>query len=120
MLISREAIAPVALPEEHVEVPEIGGTVLVRGMDMPRLGRFEAARRRYVQPQGDETAEEAAERAVLELIPLALHLCVLAADGQPVYSPAEWAAFSVRHGKRVGELWQVVERLAGLDDPKNA
>jgi hypothetical protein len=120
MVISRNAIARVALPEEQVEVPEIGGTVLVRGMDMPRLGRFEAARRRYVQPEDGETEQEAVERAVLELIPLALHLCVLADDGQPVYSPAEWAAFAVRHGDRVAELWRVVERLAGLDAPKNA
>lgn len=120
MLISRESIAPVVLPEEEVEVPEIGGTVLVRGMDMPRLGRFDAARRRYVQPQDGETEQDAAERAALELIPLALHLCVLAADGAPVYSPAEWAAFAVRHGERVAYLWRVVERLAGLDAPKNA
>jgi len=50
---------------------------------------------------------------------VALHLCVLAVDLEPVYSPAEWAAFAVRHGQRVGELWQVVERLNGLGDPKN-
>lgn len=120
MLIRREAIQPVVLPEERVDVPEIGGTVLVRGMDMPRLGRFDAARRRYMQPQDGESAEDAAERAALELIPLALHLCVLAEDGEPVYSPAEWAAFAVRQGARVAELWRVVERLTGLDDPKNA
>ncbi len=120
MLVNREDITPVKLPEEVVPVPEVGGSVLVRGMDMPRLARFDAARREYVQPQGDETPEQAIERATLELIPLALHLCVLAADGQPVYSPAEWAAFAVRHGGRVVELWRVVERLAGLGDQKNA
>jgi hypothetical protein len=119
MLISREAIAPVKRPEEPVDVPEIGGTVLVRGMDMPRAMRFEAARRRFVQPQDGESEADAAERAAAELLPVALHLCVLAVDLEPVYSPAEWAAFAVRHGQRVGELWQVVERLNGLGDPKN-
>ena len=119
MLISREAIAPVVLPEEQVDVPEIGGTVLVRGMDMPRAQRFESARRRFVQPQDEETPEDAAERAAAELLPMALHLCVLAADGEPVYTPAQWAAFAVRHGQRTGELWQMVERLNGLGDTNN-
>jgi len=119
MLVSREAIPTVVLPEEVVQVPEIG-EVLVRGMDMPRLMRFEAARRRFVQPEPGETDQDAAERAASELIPVALHLCVLAADGQPVYSPAEWAAFAVPHAERVAELWQVVERLAGLGDQKKA
>lgn len=119
MLVNRDDIKPVKLPEEVVPVPEVGGDVLVRGMDMPRLARFDSARREYVQPQEGETPEQAIERATLELIPLALHLCVLASDGRPVYSPAEWAAFAVHHGARVAELWRVVERLAGLGEQKN-
>ena len=118
MLVAREAIPAVALPEEVVPVPELGAEVLVRGMDMPRLMRFEAARRRLMEPEPGESEQDAAARAASELIPVALHLCVLAADGQPVYSPAEWAAFAVPHGERVVELWRVVERLAGLGDQK--
>jgi hypothetical protein len=120
MLVGRESIAPVSLPEEIIDVPEIGGSVLVRGMDMPRLMRFEAARRRFVQPEPGETERDAAERAASELIPVGLHLCVLAGDGQPVYSPAQWAAFAVPHGERAADLWQAVERLSGLGDQKKA
>lgn len=120
MLISREAITPLVLPEEQLEVPEVGGTVLVRGMDMPRLARFDAQRRRYLEAQPGETEEEAAQRAALEVLPLVLHLCVLAADEQPVYSPAAWAVFLQRHQDAGLKLADAALRLTGLDAPKNA
>jgi|694.fasta_scaffold21319_4 hypothetical protein len=119
MLISREAIAPVVLPEEQVDVPEIGGTVLVRGMDMPRLARFDATRRRYSEAQPGEAEEDAAQRAALEVLPLVLHLCVLAADEQPVYSAAQWAAFVQLHQEAGLRLADCALRLTGLDAPKN-
>lgn len=120
MTLERGQITPVVLPQEEVEAPEIGGTVLVEGMDMPRLQRFAAARRRALVPLDGESEDDAAERASGELLPLALAMCVLAADGQPVYTAAQWAAFGPRYPQRLLALWQAVMRLSGLADEKKA
>lgn len=113
MLISRESIRPQALPTEEHEVPELGGAVQVRGMDMAQMLAFTSARRRLAAPRGDETPAQANERASGELLAMLLGPCVLAADGLPVYSPAEWSAFGVRHPDRVLALWEVALRLSG-------
>jgi hypothetical protein len=113
MLLARENIRPQALPSEEHSVPELGGSVLVQGMDMAQLLAFTSARRRLTTPKGDETAAQAAERASGELLALLLHHCVLAADQQPVYSPAQWAAFGAAHPDAALRLWDVATRLSG-------
>lgn len=119
-LITRDAIAPSALPSEEHAAPEIGGDVLVRGMDLPAFQRFALAQRKAAEPQPGEAPEEAQARAVAEVMPLLLHLCVLAGDGQPVYSPAEWAAFARKHADRTVALLEAATRLSGLADEKKA
>lgn len=119
MVIARDAIAPMALPEQLVDVAAIGGQVLVRGMDLPRLARLDAARQRAQEPLPGETPEDTLHRASLEALPVVLHLCVLAADEQPVYSAAQWAVFLQRHQQAGIELANTALRLSGLDDPKN-
>lgn len=119
-LISREAIVQVALPEEETPLPEVGGSVLVQGMDLPRLQRFAAARRRALEPKAGETEADAQERAGTELLPLALELCVLAGDGLPVYSYAQWASFAARHPEQAMALFSQAMRLSGQGDEKKA
>lgn len=113
--IKRENIAPVALPTESVDVPAIGGVVLVRGMSLPQVLEFTAERRRASTPREGEGEAAAAERASGQLVPLLLSQCVVLDDGQPVYSAAEWAAFAVQHPQPTLELWQVAIRLSGQD-----
>ena len=119
-LVTREAITPVALPEEQVPLPEAGGDVLVQGMDLPRLQRFAAARRRALEPKAGEAEADAQERAGTELLPLALELCVLAGDGQPVYSYAQWASFAARHPAQAMALFSKAMELSGQGDEKKA
>lgn len=115
MAIRRENIKRVALPREEIDAPELGGSVIVQGMDMAQVLRFSSARRRLCAPMGDESPEQAAERASGELLAMALADCVLADDGLPVYSAAEWAAFGAQHPERVAALWDVSKRLSGQD-----
>jgi hypothetical protein len=119
-LIAREAVAPVALPREEHPAPEIGGDVLVQGMDLAQFQRFAAAQRKAAQPQAGESDDDARQRAVVEVLPLLLHLCVVAGDGLPVYSPAEWAAFARQHGDRTVLLAEAATRRSGLGDEKKA
>lgn len=113
MAIDRDAIRPMALPREEVEAPEIGGSVTVQGMNMPQLLEFTSARRRLQAPRPGETEEQAVQRASGELLTLVLGMCVLAADGMPVYSPAEWGAFGALYPERAVALWDTAIRLSG-------
>lgn len=113
MLLTRENIRPQVLPSEEHHVPELGGMVLIRGMDMAQLLAFTSARRRLTTPRGDETPAQASERASGELVALLLHTCVLAADQQPVYSAAEWGAFGVAYPEAALRLWDVAARISG-------
>lgn len=115
-LIDRAAVCTVALPEAEVEVPAIGGTVLVVGMDMPQMLRFNAARRAALQPREGETPDDAAERASGELVPMLLEMTVLAADRLPVYSAAQWAVFAARHPHATRELFDRALALGGQGD----
>lgn len=113
MTIQRADIPVVSLPIEEHPAPELGGTVSVRGMDMPQMLAFTSARRRLSTPVDGETPAQAAERASGELLPLVLSMCVLADDGLPVYTRAQWAVFGVQHPERALALWQVAIRLSG-------
>ena len=95
--IQRGQIAPVALPTEIVDVPAIGGSVRVQGMNLPQLLAFRARSRRAAEPVADETPQAAAERVSGEMIPALLAECVVLDDGAPVYSAAEWAIFGTQH-----------------------
>lgn len=119
-LIQRDAVAPMALPREEHPVPEAGGDVVVQGLDLGQFQRFAAAQRRAAEPRDGETEAEARERSGVELVPLLLHLCVQAGDGQPLYSPAEWGAFARLHPDRTVLLAEAATRLSGLGDEKKA
>lgn len=111
--ITRDQVAPVALPAQAIDVAAIGGAVMVRGMSLPQVLEFSAARRAAADPQDGETSEQAATRAGGTLLPLVLHQCVVLDDGLPVYSQAEWGAFAVQHTREAFDLWQLAMRLSG-------
>jgi hypothetical protein len=113
--VQRGQLLAVELPTQEVDVPAVGGTVLVRGLSMPQLLAFSAARRRALQPVGDETPDQAAERASGELVPLLLAETVVLDDGLPVYSAAQWAVFGAQHPQATLELWRAAIALSGQD-----
>lgn len=112
-MVARSAAPAVELPRETVTVEPLGGDVLVQGMGMPELLRFFAAQRRFAQPLAGETKDQAAERANSELVPLALSMCVLADDGLPLYTDAQWRAWGARHAPAALGLFAVAMRLSG-------
>lgn len=115
MTIARNAVRPISLPSEAVLVPEIGGEVLVQGMNMPQLMEFMAERRRIGRPRDGEDQDAAAQRAVAALMPHVLAWCVVLDDGDGVYSVAEWGAFGARHSDAAMGLFSRAMRLSGHD-----
>lgn len=114
-VLTRDQIAPIDLPAQECDVPAIGGTVLVRGMDLPAWLRFAAARRRVEAPLEGETPEDTDQRVGGAMMPVVLNLCVMADDGQPVYSPAQWGHWGARHPAEAMQLFQLAMQLSGQD-----
>jgi hypothetical protein len=113
MPITRNAIPPLALPQEIVAVPALGGEVIVRGMSLPQLMQYSAARRRMAEPLPGETEGDVSERLGGCLVPLALALCVLAEDELPVYTEAQWSYWVANHASEAVQLVAVAMRLSG-------
>ncbi len=115
-MLTRETLPPQAeVPQETVDVPELGGAVIVRGLDMPGLLRYAAARQALLEPLPGETEADAQERAGGALIAVLLAACVVLADGRPVYTAAQWSGFGARHPAAAMSLWRAVQRASGTD-----
>jgi len=98
MALKKSDIKPPVLPKETVDVPELGGEVVVRGLllrdriayaldktgDMGRFSRFLAA-------------------------------SIYTGDGFPVYTAEEWEEFGSRNLDACLRLFQVARRLSGMD-----
>jgi hypothetical protein len=134
MAIARnQAKAPV-LPKEAVDVPEIGGEVIVRGLllterlalfvdHLPaKAGSAPPAAAEGAQPIATEAApaeatlvDAAADPQRFIHIPRLLALCVLASDQLPLWSVQQWEEFGAQHFEASLRLFHVAQRLSGLD-----
>lgn len=121
MAIDRnQARAPV-LPKEAIDVPEIGGEVIVRGLLLTeRLALF--VENLPARSSGDEAAgaegppidgAPSANRFIH--IPRMLARTVLASDGEPLWTEAQWEHFGAVHFEASLGLFRIAQRLSGLD-----
>lgn len=99
MALNRGQVIVPILPKEAVEVPELGGEVIVTGLPLSKRLELYAGQRR-----GDWT-----NAARL------LEACVLDPDGVPLLTLAEWEAFGAQHFDASIRLIGVAQRLSGLD-----
>ncbi len=100
-LLKKSQIASPVLPREAVDVAELGGEVVVRGLLFSeRLALFSR-----VGGDGKAYAE----------IPELLALTVLDADDAPVFTAAEWEQFGAKHMEAMLRLFGIAKRLSGLD-----
>jgi hypothetical protein len=103
MAIARESIRPPVLPKQAVPVAALGGEVVVRGMVLSeRLALMSAARN--------------AEGTVnFGHVCRALAVCVLAEDGEPVFTATEWETFGGANVDAALDLFAKVRELSGMD-----
>jgi hypothetical protein len=97
-LLKKSDIAAPTLHEEVVEVAELGGQVIVRGLYLHE--RLELALR---------------DKDGMRRIAQMLALCVLDADRAPLWSAEEWTLFGGRHCEAALNLWEIAKRLSGMD-----
>lgn len=94
-VLKREQITSPTLPRETVEVPEIGGEVIIQGLTLSgRLSIFSSS-----------------QNSLAKL----LSMTVVDADGETIWDERQWEAFGSRHFTRALELFKVAKRLSGLD-----
>jgi hypothetical protein len=106
MRVRKADVLVPTLPEEVVSVPELGGEVLVRGLDL---------KQRMTLSHSFRTKPDAFVDFG-HLAPL-LALTVLDADDQPLFTEAEWAAWGSTNERQQAacRLWDVAWRLSDLD-----
>lgn len=115
-VIKRSAIAAPTLPKETVAVAPLGGDVVVRGL---LLTERMAVQRQLVELRKKELTDTGAVHAIL---PVMLALCVLDAEGLPLFTQDQWQAFGATHTDTAVELFNTAWRLSGFaqaDDTKN-
>ncbi len=96
MALSRDKLRRPSLPKETVDVPALGGEVVVRGMLLAERLELWSGTVTYSQ------------------IAKALAACVLLDDGKPALTVDEWEAFGGTNLDDAISLFQVVKRLSGL------
>lgn len=99
MAVKRASVPAQALPREEIEIADLGGSVIVRGLTLSeRLDLFAGA-----------------AAAGFTHIPQLLAMCVLADDDKPLFTAEQWEAFGGAHLESTLTIFNVARRLAGLD-----
>lgn len=120
---------PLALRREPVELPELGGSVIVRGLLGSELFAIQALRQRALRVNAPEPEPEGPDTPLagppeITLAQLAgygrhvsemLALAVQDGDGVGLYSADEWEIFAQHYPDAYSRLHRVAERLSGMD-----
>ena len=101
-----EILAATDLPREEVEVPEWGGSVLVRGLTAKE--RVDLASR-MVTTEGEIDNQQAIE--LQTLIPA---LCMIDDDGQRLFSDGDVALLGEKSSQALNRVFEVAQKLSAL------
>lgn len=109
MRLSRDDILKAEdLITEEVEVPEWGGSVLVRGMSGRERDDFESSM--VVRAAGQMVQDFANTRAKI------VARCVVGDDGQPLFTSADVTVLGEKSGAALDRVFTVASRLSGLGE----
>lgn len=112
-VLKRGEVAEPVLPKETVEVPSLGGELVVRGL---LLSEKLAVESRIVATAQDKGAAD----GVHAILPVLLALCVVDADGLPFWTEGQWQIFGASQAKEAIALFNVAWRLSGFAQAETA
>lgn len=96
------------IPQEEVDVPEWGGTVLVRGLTGEERDDFEGE---VVQMRGKETRMNLKNfRAKL------VARTIVNEEGERIFSDSDVKALGKKSGLALQRVFEIAQRLSGLSD----
>lgn len=113
-VIKRATVPAPTVPKETVDVPALGGEVVVRGL---LLSERMAIQKKIVTLRKADADEEGTVHAIL---PVLLAICVIDADSLPVFDVDAWQAFGARHTAQAVDLFNTAWRLSGFAGPEEA
>lgn len=96
-ILERGAVPAPTLPKRTVEVPELGGEVIVRGLLL-----------------ADRLAVLSSPGVDYGRMSRLLAASVVLADGEPLWSAAEWEEFGAQHFEAASRIFDVALELSGL------
>jgi hypothetical protein len=96
-VLNKSEIPRPVLPKETINIPELGGEVVVCGLILSE--RLTVAR-----GQGFARMPDMLSRTVVDN------------EGNPIFSLDEWEIFGISNVAAVFKLFDVAKRLSGLDD----
>lgn len=97
-VINKANVTPPSVPKEVVDVPELGGEVIVRGLMLSDRVRI-------------LTASFKSESRLSAL----LASTVVDEKNEPIFTEQEWEEFGSRHFAKALELFKKAKELSGLD-----
>ncbi len=108
-LLNRNAILAASdIQQESVEVPEWGGSVIVRGLTGAQRDRFEASM--FGQRQGKPVFRLQNLRAQLVM------LSVVDEQGKQLFDESDVMALGQKSAAALQRIWNVAQRLSGLTE----
>ena len=106
--LKRASVAAPVLPKEAVAVASLGGDLIVRGLLLTE--------RLSVQSKITALQQDAGSAGgVHALLPMLLALCVLDADGVPLWTQDQWQAFGAQQQNEAIALFNAAWRLSGFN-----
>lgn len=114
-VIERNQVKAPVLRKQTVEVPALGGAVIVRGMYLSEVMETRELVRASNSPADGEKPEQVAARVGALACAHTLAKTVGLADGRPLWSFQEWEVFGAQHVSDVLRLFDVARSLSGLD-----
>lgn len=98
-VLNKRDIQRPALEKETVEVPELGGEVVVQALDLPSMLEL--------YEQGLSNA-----RRMIAI----LHLCVVDNEGTPIFSVEEWGVWGAKNKQAALTLSEKAIAVSGIGD----
>lgn len=98
------------LATKEVEVPEWGGSVLVRGMSGRERDAFE------VDTSTEQRGRGVPKRNLVNIRAKVVARCVVDDDGQRLFSDADVAALGEKSGAAIDRVFEVAARLSGMSE----
>jgi hypothetical protein len=118
-LIDRNAVPTPAVPKVTVDVPALGGEVILRGLLLSDRLELSALGAVLADQAGGENTEQAQRRAGQQAVFHMLARTVVLADGEPLFTVGQWDAFGGQHPEAVLDLYRRARALSGQDEEAN-
>lgn len=114
-LLERDAVQAPVLRKEAVEVATLGGEVIARGLLLNEILELSRTQSSLREPLPGESEDAAFDRAAGVMVAKTLHMGIVLADDQPMWTEAQWNLWGAGQVVEAMKLFRLINRLSGQD-----